>query len=184
VSLRSWPEVLRPPGSVFGDVDVIEPVQENAERWSSGCLVMIGYDGSAAACRAIELVATRWPGAQVAVVHVIHHTPAIAAIDPAPGLAAISRPPLAVRPSPVAQEGVTLARLLGLRAYAIVRTAARHTDIATTLIKLVSDHQPDMLIVGRGRRSRARTWITGGGVTQTVLRRARCPVMVIPPPDG
>ncbi len=150
-------------------------------------LIVIGYDGSADAGHAID-AAARVIGAGTALVaHVWLH-----------GLAGGETTlPLAAAPPPLieqdeqleaaaralADEGAARARAAGLDAEPVVVRAESVGDIGRVLATLAEERGAAAIVVGRRGVSRLEAAILGSASNATV-REARCPVLVVPSPEG
>lgn len=146
-------------------------------------LVVIGYDGSPDARRAVDLAAGALRPDAALVVNVW-----------AGSLAATHVPvPLGV-PSPptseeeaglehaarrVADEGAARARDAGLAAEGAVRRGASADEIAKALLDIADDRDAALVVVGRSGMSRLKAAMLGS-VSDAAVRSGRRPVLVVP----
>jgi nucleotide-binding universal stress UspA family protein len=147
-------------------------------------VIIIGYDGSANAERAIDF-AGGIMGAGSAVVVTAWHPPT-AAVD-TPGVPA-SGPPVPSleedrereqRARQTAEQGATRARAAGLEAEAAIQRATGTTDIATTLFDIAEGRDAALVVVGRRGMSRIKSVLLGS-VSDAAVRDGRRPVLVVP----
>jgi nucleotide-binding universal stress UspA family protein len=146
-------------------------------------LVVIGYDGSGDARRAVDVAA-----------HALRPDTALVLNVWAGSLAAAHVPvPLGV-PSPptpeeeaeleqaarrIADEGAARARDAGLPAEGTVRRGATPDEIAKALFDLADDRDAALVIVGRRGMSRLKAAVLGS-VSDAAVRSGRGPVLVVP----
>jgi nucleotide-binding universal stress UspA family protein len=145
--------------------------------------VVIGYDGSADALRAVDFAAHALDVDYAVVVNVWR--------DPAVGLAtapAAAPPPFA---SPhveadleraareVAEEGARRARTAGLDAGAETRLGMGPRDISRVLHELAVDCGAELIVVGHGHASMLESALLGS-VAVSAVRDERKPVLVVP----
>ena len=116
----------------------------------------------------------RWYGATITALYVWPTIPmgAIAAHSPVPPthLDEHSRRDLT-------RELAGMVKRSGLAA-AQVRALVVEGDPATEILRLAADHGADLLVMGTRGRSGLKRWILGS-VTESVLRRAPCPVLTV-----
>ena len=79
-----------------------------------------------------------------------------------------------------AQRAAALARSLGLDAEGLVVAEAPEVPVAETLLTLAREREAQAIVVG------AHSHAGLGSTSRTVVRGARCPVLVVhePPPEG
>lgn len=155
----------------------------------SGGLVLIGYDGSESADRAIlgaapvlgrraALVVVAWePG-------VAYEAFAISGIPTVPmadfGAAAQADQAMYEGARHTADRGVRLAAEAGFDAEGLV--VGEHADVADTLARLASERGAAVIVVGtRGRNLETRLL---GSTSRRLAEGAHCPVLVVPAPEG
>jgi nucleotide-binding universal stress UspA family protein len=150
-------------------------------------LVVIGYDGSADAQRAVEFAADALR-ADAALVVNVWSTP-VAAAQPIGPYAAAAPPsePEQDRAEQnarrVAEEGAARAREAGLVAEAAVERGAAAEEVAKALVDLAEERDATLVVVGRRGMSRLKE-ILLGSVSNAVLHDGRRPVLVVPGTDG
>jgi nucleotide-binding universal stress UspA family protein len=145
--------------------------------------VIIGYDGSPAAERALGEVADLLPGRSALVVTVWEPGAAYTLVDPmmvpAPidvRLAQEVDEALYEQARRLAEQGASRLRGLGLDAEAL--TVADELTIPETLIRLARERDAAVVVVGAHGHSRVREVLLGS-TAQTVVRKAACPVLVV-----
>lgn len=145
--------------------------------------VVIGYDGSADARRAVDFAARTLDVDHAVVVNVWR--------DPAAGLAAA--PAAAPPPFPpphveadleraareVAEEGAERARAAGLRAVAETRHGMGPRDVSRALHELAVDCGAELIVVGHQHASMLESALLGS-VAVSAVRAERKPVLVVP----
>jgi nucleotide-binding universal stress UspA family protein len=148
-------------------------------------VVVIGYDGSSDAQRAVDVAARVLRVDRALVVHV-WHVP----------IAAIDQPPLAMPGPPTdeeaaelervaratAEEGAGRARAAGLAAEADVERGASADDIAKALLDVAEARRAEVVVVGRRGVSRLKAAVLGS-VSDSAVRDGRAPVLIVPAPD-
>jgi nucleotide-binding universal stress UspA family protein len=147
---------------------------------------LIAFDGSAAARQAVAAAAALLKPRTTIVLTVWEAALAQAAMAPAPDVAMTP----AVDPSAmltfdeglrghaerVADDGVELARSLGLDAERLVMVDVR--DIARTIVEVAREHRAATIVVG----SRGLTGLRArfeGSTSKGVVKHAPCPVIVV-----
>jgi nucleotide-binding universal stress UspA family protein len=135
--------------------------------------LLLCYDGSEGANRAIDWTGRLLPGADAIVLH-LWDSPAVEgafAAEEGEGIA------MARRAAELADEGGRRARAAGLRA----RPLSAGVGASWESILAVADREHARMIV---TGSRGRTGIRGslGSVSAGVAHHARVPVLVVPPP--
>jgi nucleotide-binding universal stress UspA family protein len=148
-------------------------------------LVVIGYDGSHDAQRAVDLAAAALRVDAALVVNV-WGTP-VAMPQPGAPIAAPSPPSeaelrrLEQAASQVADEGAARARQAGLNAEPVVARGASVKDIAKTLCDLAETRDATLVVVGRRGMSRLEELVLGS-VSNAAIHDGRRAVLVVP--DG
>jgi nucleotide-binding universal stress UspA family protein len=149
-------------------------------------LIVIGYDSSIDARRAIE--AARILDAQRALVVNVWQPPLAAGTAglpfgapaelPAPG----DEQQLQEAAQRTAQEGVTRAREAGITAEPVVLRDGSAEDVGSRLAAVAEEHAAAAIVVGRRGVSRLEAAVLGS-VSNAAVRSAHCPVLVVPAPD-
>jgi nucleotide-binding universal stress UspA family protein len=148
-------------------------------------LIVIGYDGSVDAKRAIEK-ASALDAEQALVVNVWQ--PGLAA-----GTAAL---PIGAEPLPspgddeelegaarqTAEDGAARAASVGLRAEPVVIRDGSAAEVGRMLAQLAAERDALAIVVGRRGVSRLEAAVLGS-VSDATVRAAHCPVLVVPAPD-
>jgi nucleotide-binding universal stress UspA family protein len=148
-------------------------------------LVVIGYDGSHDAQRAVELAAAVLRADAALVVSV--WSTATAMTEPGAAFAAPTPPSeaelrrLEEAALQLAEDGAARAREAGLSAHAVVAQGASAEDIAKTLCDLAEARDATLVVVGRRGLSRLKE-IVLGSVSNAALHDGRRPILVVP--DG
>jgi nucleotide-binding universal stress UspA family protein len=149
-------------------------------------LIVIGYDGSVDARRAV--VAARAIDADRALVVNVWEPPL-----------AVGAPPLALGAGPalptpgeeerleaaarkVAEEGTALARQAGVAAEPVVVRGGSVGEIGRLLAALAEERDAIAIVVGRRGISRLEAVVLGS-ISDATVRQAHCPVLVVPAPD-
>jgi nucleotide-binding universal stress UspA family protein len=146
-------------------------------------LVVIGYDGSADARRAVDvaagvldadaaLVINVWQGSLASPMATVPHG---APVAPTPE--DDQRVERAARE--IAEEGAQRARVAGLAAEADVRQGAAAGEIAAALLDVAEQRDADLVVVGRRGMSRIAAVVLGS-VSDAAVRDGRRPVLVVP----
>jgi len=150
--------------------------------------IVIGYDGSPDARRAIEVAAGLFGGHPATVV-TAWHLP-VAAVDmPMPsmdepaGIALDEQLEAEHNARNMVEEGVALARSAGLNAEPQLVRAAGVADVARALLDVAEQRDADLVIVGRRGVSRIEAMMLGS-VSDASLRDGRRPVLVVPRSDS
>jgi nucleotide-binding universal stress UspA family protein len=147
-------------------------------------LIIVGYDGSADAQRAMT-VAAGFVRVESALVLTAWHLPIVAAegaIAPVAAPAAAPReqqPELEQAARRTAQDGAGRARAAGIQAEAETRRCAGAADVARTLMDVAEERDADLVVVGRRGISRLKAAVLGS-VSDAVLRDGGRPVLVVP----
>lgn len=147
--------------------------------------IVIAYDGSQDAQRAIAAAATLRADAAV-VVHMWR--PSVAAATPALPLGGETLPTpgddahLEDAARAIANEGVERARAIGLDAEALIVRGGSAEDVGHALAELAEERDAKAIVVGRRGVSRLEAAVLGS-VSNSTVREARCPVLVVPAPD-
>lgn len=148
-----------------------------------GHRIVIGYDGSGEAARAIDFAA-RHVSAECAVVANIWLAPAMGLV-PAP----MAAPP--VLPSAqteaeseqaarsLAEEGADRARAAGLDAFTVVRPGGGPGDISRALHEIAEEYDGALIVVGHRHASMLESALLGS-VSVSAVRDERRPVLVVP----
>ena len=148
-------------------------------------LVVIGYDGSDDAQRAVDLAAGALR-ADAAIVVNVWSIP-ITAMQPGtpfgapspPSETELQRSEQAARQ--LADEGAARAREAGLSAEAAVARGTTPDEIATVLCDLAEERDATLVVVGRRGHSRLREVVLGS-VSNAAVHDGRRPVLVVPSP--
>lgn len=146
-------------------------------------LVVIGYDGSPDANRALDIAAGILRAKAVLVVN-IWQSP----LGVAPSTVPLG-PPLPSSPAEdeqleraardIAEEGAARVRALGLAAEAEVRRGVSVGDIAKVLGDVAEERDAELVVVGRRGMSRLTAMVLGS-VADATVRDGRRPVLVVP----
>jgi nucleotide-binding universal stress UspA family protein len=155
--------------------------------------LLIAYDGSDLAAAAVRSAAELFPGSAALVVTVWEPgLAAMAAVDP--GLYAAGIAPVQVDPelvseldtageqhaAVVAREGAQLAGSLGLDAQP--HAIPDEVHVADTIVDLAIERDVAAVVVGSQGISGLRSRLLGS-TSRQILKRCRCPVVVIRPPE-
>lgn len=149
-------------------------------------LIVIGYDGSQDAQRAIDAAAIL--DADTAVIaHVWIPVPALASTTMPLGGAGIpigldQDSELEENACRIASEGVARAEAAGLRAEPVVLRGTTEGDTGRLLAELSAERDCDALVIGRRGLSRIEAMLLGS-VSEAAVRAAHCPVLVVPGPE-
>ena len=149
-------------------------------------LVVIGYDGSHDAQRAIDLAGGALR-ADAAVVVNVWSTP-VAMTQPGAAFGAPSPPSeaelqrLEQTARQLAEEGAARARQAGLSAEAHIARGTTPAEIARVLCDLAEDRGATLVVVGRRGQSRLKEVVLGS-VSNAAVHDGRRPVLVVPSPE-
>ena len=149
--------------------------------------VVIAFDGSPAARRAIEEAARVLRSSRVLVVTVWEEGLAYAAVaGPTEGMlmSPVVDPGVALEvdrsvhdhAERVSQEGAALARSLGLDAHPLAVPDER--DVAKTILSVADRHQAAAIVVGSRGLSGVRARLEGS-TSKALLKQAPCPVLIV-----
>ena len=145
-------------------------------------LVVVGYDSSVDAKRAIE--AARILDADRALV-VNVWSPPLPAVTPMATAPAVVTPgeeeQLEAAARRAADEGVARATEAGLAAEPVVVRGSAG-DVGRLLASIAEEHDATAIVVGRRGVSRLQAVVLGS-VSNDTVREAHCPVLVVPAPD-
>jgi nucleotide-binding universal stress UspA family protein len=144
-------------------------------------LIVIGYDGSAEAKRAIALAPRLLCADRAVVVSVWHDGGLIAAAAPlalSPPIAALEAE-LAGVAQALADEGALRAALAGLDVTAATRHAPGRAAIGHALLDAADEYDADLVVVGRGAGSLLGDAVFGS-ISSGAVRDGRRPVLVVP----
>ena len=146
-------------------------------------LVIVGYDGSPDADRAIDFAASRLGAGAARVVTVWE--PGLAAAQPAPTLAVpVPSSPeedrrLEAAAREIADAGAARARAAGLRAEPETRLGIGVGQTAEALFEVAEQHDADLVVVGRRGMGLVKSAVLGS-VSDAAVRDGRRPVLVVP----
>ena len=149
-------------------------------------LIVIGYDGSVDARRAVS-AARALDADRGLVVSVWQPPPAVGTAGVPVGVAPVLAAPedeqrLEAAARRIAEEGVALAREAGVAAEPVVLSGASAGEIGRMLATLAEERDATAIVVGRRGMSRLEAVVLGS-VSDSTVREARCPVLVVPAPD-
>ena len=141
--------------------------------------ILICYDGSAGARRAIECAGTLFPGRDAIVLHTWRPVAGITAAYAIVPAAAYGEGELSRAASKLAEEGVGLAKAAGLKPRAQIVEAAM--DAVWHAILSVAE-QDDVAVVVLGARglSPLKSAVLGS-ISHAVAQHAHRPVLIVPP---
>jgi nucleotide-binding universal stress UspA family protein len=148
--------------------------------------IVIGYDGSLDAKRAIEAACALSPDR--ALIVNVWQPPLAAGTLGAPFGAGPALPTpgdeeqLRDAARRIAEEGTALARERGLTAEPITVSDGSAGDIGSTLARFAQERDATTIVVGRRGISRLEAVVLGS-VSDATVRDAHCPVLVVPAPD-
>ena len=154
----------------------------------SGGPVLLCYDGSDDAKRAVERAGELFSGRRALVLHVWEPLADVASVPPAPGLEGLLKAGLDEMDekgteisSTLAAEGADLARAAGLEAEPLsVRRSGRAWR---AIVSVAREHDADAIVLGRRGVSAAELMILGS-VANAVVHHSDRPVVVVPTPRG
>jgi nucleotide-binding universal stress UspA family protein len=149
-------------------------------------LIVIGYDGSVDARRAVA--AARLLDADRALVVNVFKPSLAAGAPPVPigGGPVLPTPgeeeQLETAARETAAEGTALAREAGVAAEPFLVRGASPGEIGKLLARLAQERDATAIVVGRRGISRLEAVVLGS-VSDATVREAHCPVLVVPAPD-
>ena len=145
-------------------------------------LVIIGYDGSPDAERAIDFAAARLDAGAARVVTVWESGLAVAEAAPPLGAPVPPSPDedrrLEAAAREIADAGAGRARAAGLRAEAETKLRIGVGETAQALLDVADQHDADLVVVGRRGMGRIRSAVLGS-VSDAAVRDGRRPVLVV-----
>lgn len=150
--------------------------------------VLIGYDGSQRARRAIRVATALLEGAEVLVLHVrLLSTAEPVAIVGAPmawegALPTVEQGTSEEQARRVADEGVRKAAAGGLRATARVERVSGAERVAHTIVAVADEYDAGLIVLGSHWHGPLRAVLLGS-VSAGVLAHTQRPVLVVPQPD-
>jgi nucleotide-binding universal stress UspA family protein len=152
-------------------------------RPTTNVRIVIGYDGSDEARRAVCFAAQSLQVESAVIAHVFSDPTAVAVTGPVgavpPPIAPQQREEIERHARCVAEEGAALAGREGLNASVVVRSGRGPGDIAHVLLDLADSCEADMIVVGHRHSSRLQTALLGS-VSITAVHDERRPVLVVP----
>jgi nucleotide-binding universal stress UspA family protein len=170
-----------------GDDEEGKPVTEPARARGTKETVVIAFDGSPAARRAVEEAAKIFRSSRVLVVTVweeglAYLTPSAPTegmmVSPMvdPGVAREVDRSVHQQAERVSDEGAALAKSLGLDAQPLAVPDER--DVARTILAVAGKHQATAIVVGSRGLSGLRARLEGS-TSKALLKHAPCPVLVV-----
>lgn len=147
---------------------------------TNGQRILIAYDGSAGARRAIETAAELFPGHRVIVFHA--WSPISVIVAGYGGMAALPTyddDALQVEASKVATEGCKLANDAGLRAQPEIAEVTYH-GTWHTILDIADQYDAALIVLGARGLSTFKSVVLGS-VSHSVTQHAHRPVLVVPP---
>ena len=149
--------------------------------------LVVGYDGSPSARRAVDFAAARFKGSTAVVVHV--------AAIPLPPSGAMVPPDALVVPTAAeeadferlarstAQDGVARARRAGLEAEAETRVGTGSSAVAAGLLDVAEERDADLVVLGHRDLGRLEA-LLHAIVSRIAVQDGRKPVLVVPSHDA
>jgi nucleotide-binding universal stress UspA family protein len=150
--------------------------------------IVVAFDGSDEALRAIETAGRVMPGAAAIVVHVGSAgpiaPPAAGAplLPPLPGTAPVEDADVERIAKEVADAGVRAAEAVGLRAEPATSRGDGASDVAHAIVDVARKHDAALIVVGSRGRSGVKAALLGS-VSSALLGIASIPVLVVPPTE-
>jgi nucleotide-binding universal stress UspA family protein len=151
--------------------------------------VVIGFDGSDEALRAVEAAGRLLPGSAAVVVHVHSAAPlaplappppGAPTLPPLPGAAPIDDAEVERIAKRVADAGVAAADAAGLRARPALCLGDGASDVAHAIADAAREHDAAVIVVGSHGRSGVKALLLGS-VSRALLGISSIPVLVVPP---
>jgi nucleotide-binding universal stress UspA family protein len=142
--------------------------------------ILLCYDRSVGALRAIETAGELFPGRRAVVLHVWSPTASVGSVYGAmvPS-AAFDESEIRAEAMQVAVEGVGFASHAGLAASPAIASAA-FNGTANTILETAEEHEAGVIVLGARGLSAFRSMVLGS-VSHAVVQHAHCPVLVVPP---
>lgn len=150
-------------------------------------MILLCYDGSPSARRAISAARASLGHTPATVVHVWQQPRELYDLDWFAGIGAGPAPPIAEldaraleRAKAIADEGLELARGAGFAAEA--RAEAASGRVWRTIIDVAHELGAQVIVVGARGRSTVQSVLLGS-VSNAIVHHSHIPVLVVPPPD-
>jgi nucleotide-binding universal stress UspA family protein len=144
--------------------------------------ILLCYDRSAAARRAVEAAGSLFPGHAALVLHVWSPLAVAAAAYGAVALDAYDEGDLQRGAQELAEEGAELARGAGLDAGAVLAESG-HEGTWHTIVDAAGTHGAGMIVLGARGLSTFQSALLGS-VSHGVAQHAHVPVLIVPPAEG
>ena len=141
--------------------------------------ILLCYDRSASARRAVETAARLFPGHTAIVLHVWSPLAVLAAAYGAVALDAYDEGDLQRGAQGVAEEGAELARAAGLDAQAVLAEAG-YEGTWHTIVNASAEHGAGVIVLGARGLSTFQSALLGS-VSHGVAQHAHVPVLIVPP---
>ncbi len=143
--------------------------------------ILICYDNSDGARRAIETAGALFPGRSAIVLHVWSPISVVAAAyGGVVALPSYDDTALRAAASKVAEEGAALAGAAGLDARAAVAEST-YEGTAHAILDVVTEQGAGVIVLGARGLSAFRSFVLGS-VSHAVAQHAHIPVLIVPPP--
>lgn len=141
--------------------------------------VLIGYDGSEEARRAIAFAGAIFPGRHAIVLHIFTLSVAPAAVGVTGEDLELLTSSIEQHAKDVAEEGAELAKAAGLKATPTVIDAVGASATWSTIVRVAQEQDVELIVVGSRGRSGLKAALLGS-VSNGVLHHADRPVLVVP----
>ena len=143
--------------------------------------VVIAYDGSADARRAVGVAADLVTARRAVVVHVhLEPPPPMIGADPAGEVEDRPGDHIQRQARRIADEGADLARNAGFEAEPVLRLADSMTGIWMGILDVAEEADATAIVAGHRGLSRLKSALLGS-VANGLVNHARVPVLVVPP---
>ena len=145
-------------------------------------VVVLTYDGSEDAKRAIATAGELLGGRSAVLVHVQIEIPPpmVGAAPDGPAEAEVVKRYMASRAQRVLDEGLEYATKAGFEPEGVNRIAAGSAGVWRAIVEVAEQRDADVIVVGHRGLSRVKSALLGS-VSNGVVHHSRIPVLVVPP---
>jgi nucleotide-binding universal stress UspA family protein len=144
--------------------------------------IVVAYDGSEDARRAVEVAAELVTAREAVLVHVhLEPPPPMIGADPAGDVEDAPGDHIQRQARRIAEEGAELARSAGFEAEPLLKLADTMTGVWRSIIAVAEERDAAAIVVGHRGMSRLESALLGS-VANGIVNHASVPVLVVPAP--